>query len=602
MSNANMLEVLASIPKLLKLKKGLAGRSPDIKDSIVNRFEQTVASYPEREAIVFEDRSVTWTQLNQQANRIAHTLHAEGISRGDVVSLVMENRIEFIAAWFGIMKTGAAPALINTNLRSDPLRHCITLIDSKCCIFGSELSDAIAEVRDDVGLNRETDFFAVPDGDNDDIPEWARNLDTLSHNQPDTNLPESKEITLGTVATHIFTSGTTGLPKAAIQKHARLVQVAELVQSVGLRCTEKDRIYLTLPLYHATGLVIGAGAAFASGACLILRRKFSASNFVSDVKEHKVTGMVYIGELCRYLVNQPKTGEESKTLLRNAIGNGLRPDIWHEFKDRFGIKRLTELYAASEGNVAFANLFNKDQTVGFTSNPVALLKYDIEKDEILRDDEGRCIRTDEGEAGLCVGKISNDAPFEGYTNKDATESKVLRDVFEDGDAWFNTGDLLKKVDVGFSLGYPHYQFVDRVGDTFRWRAENVSTNEVGEVLNGFDQIDISNVYGVEVPNAEGRAGMATLTLQEGEETLDLERFGEYVMSNLSHFARPVFVRVQSEMNITGTMKLIKTDLRKEAYDLAQVSDPIYVLKPRSERYEPLSEEFLASIQSGTAGY
>ena len=602
MSNANALEVLSSIPRLLKLKKGLSGKSPELKDSIVNRFETTAESFPNHNAVVFEGKTITWDELNKSANRIAHTLKTEGIGLGDVVSLVMDNRIEFFSCWFGIMKTGAAPALINTNLREDPLRHCITLIDSKLCIFGTELSDAIAEVRNDVGLDAESGFLSLADGDDDQVPEWARNLATLSHNQSDKNLPESKDISLGTVATHIFTSGTTGLPKAAVQKHSRLVQVADLVHNVGLRCTENDRIYLTLPLYHATGLVIGAGAAFDSGACIVLRRKFSATNFVSEVKEHGVTCMVYIGELCRYLVNQPKTGEEANTTMRSAIGNGLRPDIWHEFRNRFGVKRLIELYAASEGNVAFANLFNKDQTVGFTANPVALLKYDVDADEIVKDSEGRCSQVEEGEAGLCVGKISSQAPFEGYTNKEATESKILRDVFEEGDAWFNTGDLLKTVDVGFSLGYPHYQFVDRVGDTFRWRAENVSTNEVAEVLNGFDQIDISNVYGVEVPNTEGRAGMATLTLSEGQESLDLDRFSEFVMTNLSHFARPVFVRVQSEMDVTGTMKLVKTDLRKEGYDLNQVSDPLYVLKPRSERYEPLVEEFLSSIQQGDAGY
>lgn len=602
MSNSNTLEVLASIPRLLKLKKGMSGKSPDIKDSIVHRFEITANQFPNREAIIFENQSISWGDLNKSANKIANTLKTEGIASEDVVSLFMENRIEFIAAWFGIMKTGAAPALINTNLRAEPLRHCITLINSKLCIFGSELADAMEEVHNDVGLKNESDFFAVPDGETNTVPEWSRNLDTLAHNQSDANLPESQNITLGNVATHIFTSGTTGLPKAAIQKHSRVLQVAELVHTVGLRCDETDRIYLTLPLYHATGLLIGAGAAFSSGACLILRRKFSASNFVSEVKEHNVTAMVYIGELCRYLVNQAATGEESKTKLRTAIGNGLRPDIWHEFKNRFGIKRLIELYAASEGNAAFANLFNKDQTVGFTSNPVALLKYDIDSDEIQRGEDGFCIKVEEGEAGLCIAKISTDTPFEGYTNKEATEKKVLRNVFEKDDAWFNTGDLLKTVDVGFALNYPHYQFVDRVGDTFRWRAENVSTNEVAEIINGFDQVDISNVYGVEVPGAEGKAGMATLVLNESEGALDLERFSEFVHSNLSHFARPVFLRVQTEMEITGTMKLIKTDLRKEAFDIQTIADPIFVLKPRSERYEPLNEEFYSTIQNGKAGY
>ncbi|MCY4094454.1 MAG: AMP-binding protein, partial [Gammaproteobacteria bacterium] len=343
-------------------------------------------------------------------------------------------------------------------------------------------------------------------------------------------------------------------------------------------------------------------SALSSGASVLLRRRFSASNLVSDLKENEVTCMVYVGELCRYLVNQPVTGNEADTPLHTAIGNGLRPDIWDEFKNRYGLKRVTELYAASEGNVSFANIFNKDHTIGMTTAQISLIKYDVLNDEIVKNDDGFCIEVPDGEAGLCIGHINPNAQFEGYTNKEATEKKILRNVFEEGDAWFNTGDLLRTVPVGFSLGYAHYQFVDRVGDTFRWRSENVSTNEVAEILNGFEQIDISNVYGVSVPSTEGRAGMATVVLTNPDDALDLEQFSDYVVANLPHYGRPVFVRVQSEAAVTGTMKLVKTDLREEGYDLSRISDPVYVMKPRTEEYVPLDETFLGEIQAGTAGY
>lgn len=601
MGIANTFEIIASIPLLLKLKKGFAYRPPEEKDSLLLRVEENCRRFADRTAIVYEDEELTWADVGRRSNQIANTLKTEGIKPGDVVSLMIENRPEFALAVLAVMKIGATAALINTNLREEPLRHCITLINSKLCVFGTEVSDAIDGVRSDLNLDEGSGYLALKDGD-EEVPSWARDLALLSHNQDDSNPPETQDITIGSTAMYIFTSGTTGLPKAAIQSHKRVLQAASLCHTAGLRCTEKDRIYLSLPLYHGTGLIIGYGSALSSGASVLLRRRFSATNMVADLKKHGVTCMVYVGELCRYLVNLPKTGKEADTPLHTAIGNGLRPDIWDEFKARYGLKRITELYAASEGNVSFANLFNKDRTIGTTTASVALIKYDILNDEIIKNDAGYCERVAEGEAGLCIGQINQDAVFECYTNAEATEKKVLRDVFEDGDAWFNTGDLLRTIPVGFSLGYKHYQFVDRVGDTFRWRSENVSTNEVAEILNGFDQIDISNVYGVSVPGTEGRAGMATVVLNDTEEVLDLDKLSQHVNSQLAHFSRPVFVRVQREANVTGTMKLVKTDLRDEAYDLARISDPIYVMKPRTEHYVPLEEDYLEEIKNSSAGF
>ena len=151
---------------------------------------------------------------------------------------------------------------------------------------------------------------------------------------------------------------------------------------------------------------------------------------------------------------------------------------------------------------------------------VALVEYDVDNDEIVRDAAGRCVLVKAGEPGLLLGKITEDTVFEGYTDPEATEKKIVRSALETDDAWFNSGDLMRTVDVGFTLGYPHYQFVDRVGDTFRWKSENVSTNEVGEIINGFDQIKFCNVYGVEIPGTDGRAGMAAVTLQDGVSVLD----------------------------------------------------------------------------------
>ena len=367
-------------------------------------------------------------------------------------------------------------------------------------------------------------------------------------------------------------------------------------------CDETDCIYLCLPLYHGTGLFLGVGASFLSGATMFVRRRFSASNFLREVREHGATCFIYIGELCRYLLQTEKQPDDHRNPLATIMGNGLRPDVWHEFKQRFGIKRIAEFYGSSEGNVGFVNLLNKDCTVGTTSLPLALVKYDVDADEIVLDGKGHCIRVEKGEPGLLLGKITRATVFEGYTNEEATESKILRNVFKKGDAWFNTGDLMKTIDVGFALGMPHYQFVDRVGDTFRWKSENVSTNEVGEIINGHPQVALCNVYGVEVPKADGRAGMAALTLAEGVKELDLENFSEYINRELPPYARPVFLRVLTEMDTTGTFKLVKGDLRKQGYDLDQIADAVYVMKPEKDTYEPLDKAFARRIGDGKAGY
>lgn len=601
MGVGDIISVVKDVPVLLKLKRGMGYRPKTEKDSIIRSLENVVSTYGDRPAISFEGQTLTWNELNAQANRLANTLKSEGIAKGDVVSIFMENRIELISCTLAALKLGAVAAFINTNLRGASLQHCITVTNSRLCIFGAELTEGIEGVRESLDFDSQSGYFGVPDS-GVDLPDWCRNLVQASHNQDDSNPADSNETQLGDVAFYIFTSGTTGLPKAAVMSHRRLLQSATLSAVAGLRCTEKDRIYLCMPLYHGTALVIGAGAAITSGAEMFLRRKFSASNLLDEVREHKINCLIYVGELCRYLMNTPRKPDDHDNPLVRLMGNGLRPDIWSDFRERFGIERITEFYGASEGNVAFANLFNKEATIGLTSAKVALLKYDVSNNEVLRNEDGYCIEADPGEAGLLVGHINQSAEFEGYTDPNATEKKIMRNVFDDGDAWFDTGDLLKTVDVGFALRMPHYQFVDRTGDTFRWRSENVSTNEVAEIINGHNQILVCNVYSVPIPATEGRAGMAAVCLNEGVNSLDIDEFSKFVENQLPSYARPVFIRVQRDMDMTGTMKLVKKDLQAEGYDLVKVSDPIYVCKPRSNFYEPLDQAFAESIASGEAGY
>ncbi len=604
MGIVDVVSTLMQVPVLLKLKKAMVPKPDETTDCFGARVEANAEKFGHRSAIVFEGTEVTWAEFNALANQYAHQLQTEGITRGDTVSVIMENRIEFLAILVGLNKLGAVAGLINTNLRGRPLSHCITITHSKACIFGSELSHALEEVKSELTLVEGQDYFVVPDSSpdhrNTPLPNWAKNLSEFDDESSKDNPVSTGDITIAETALYIFTSGTTGLPKAAVLSNRRYLGAGDMSAVAGLKISEKDRIYLCLPLYHGTGLMVGAGAAISSGASMFIRRKFSVSKFLPEVRQYNCTAFIYIGELCRYLANSPADPQDNKNPLRTMLGNGLRPDVWLDFKQRFGIKRIAEFYGASEGNVSFANLLNKDCTVGMTASEVTLVQYDVHADEIIRDDKGFCIPVADGEPGLLLGKITGRAVFEGYTDPEATEKKVIRNALEQGDAWFNSGDLMQTVKVGFTLGYPHYQFVDRVGDTFRWKSENVSTNEVGEIINGFHEVKFCNIYGVEIPGADGKAGMAAITLNEDVATLDLKAFAAFVKKELPAYAVPVFLRLQEAIDVTGTFKMVKGDLRKEAYFIDQFTDPVFVVKSGETEYSLLDTDYVETIRAGAA--
>ncbi|HEY6597725.1 MAG TPA: AMP-binding protein, partial [Pseudomonadales bacterium] len=369
---------------LLRMRKFLAPRSLDDIDSMGLRVEEMAARIGARPMILFEGRQVSWSEFNALTNRYAHSLKSRGIGHGDIVSLMMENRIEFLAVLVAINKLGAVASLINTNLRGRPLTHCIAVTQSKACVFGEELCDAIAEVKADLPLQEGTDYLFVADRGVTPPPNWTVDLSAEAASAATTNLPDTQRIKLRDNAIYIFTSGTTGLPKAAVVSTRRVLSTGVGAWKAGLKSNESDRLYLCLPLYHATGLLVGFGSTLWSGSSTFLRRKFSASNFLKEAREYNTNCFVYIGELCRYLMAQPARADDANSPLERIVGNGLRPDIWLNFKQRFGIKRIAEFYGASEGNAAFMNLLNKDCTIGMTVSTIALVRYDVDADEIIR--------------------------------------------------------------------------------------------------------------------------------------------------------------------------------------------------------------------------
>jgi len=356
-----------------------------------------------------------------------------------------------------------------------------------------------------------------------------------------------------------------------------------------------DVILCVLPLYHGAGGMVVVSSALSQGATIVLRRKFSASRFWDEVREHGVTTFQYVGELCRYLLNQPATDRDRDHSLRVMMGAGLGPDIWQEFQERFGVERILEGWSSTEANTSMLNVDNKPGSCGRVPfkelHNARLVRYDVATDSHPKAEDGRFIECEVAETGELIGMIpdlpdSGAGRFEGYTSKEATEKKILRDVFAPGDAWYRSGDLLRQDDEGY------FYFVDRIGDTYRWKSENVSTQEVAEALGGFPGLEVANVYGVRVPGTEGRAGMAALVFAATEE-FDGAAFFEFSSERLPHYAVPLFVRIPALADLTATFKLRKFDLQREGYDANSVGDPLYVRDEQARSYVPLTEASLA---------
>lgn len=598
-------QVASKLPTLLK---GLPNRvrglylannqKSDSKAGLGLCLEQAVERNPQGIAVIYEERKLTYREFNRWVNRIADYFVKSGTQKGDVVALFIENRPELIACIAALAKIGAVSALLNTSQRGKVLRHSIELVSAKRIVVGEELFLAINEVEEILPSDRKNRLYLADKDtllDATQAPKAWTNLAAEAARCRGDNPASTLTINGADPFCYFYTSGTTGLPKAAILTHGRYMKAYGGVGLASIQLKPNDRAYVCLPFYHGTALIVGWGSVIAGAAGLVMARQFSASRFWDDVNRHQVTAFCYVGELCRYLLAQKPSPKDLNNSIRMMFGNGLRPNIWAEFKKRFGIEKVIEFYGSSEGNVGFLNLFNFDCTVGFTTVPYAIVEYDLETDQPIRKANGFLKKVKKGEAGLLLGEITDKSPFDGYTDPDKTEKTILRNVFKHGDAWFNTGDLMR------DQGYRHAQFVDRLGDTFRWKGENVSTTEVENVLGSIPHVIDGVVYGVEIPNTNGRAGMALVRLDEGVE-FDPALFYHNLSHALPAYAVPVFIRVATSLDTTGTFKYKKTDLKKQGFDLDLVSDQLWILLPGKNQYQRLSKEHLKGINSGQYRY
>jgi len=574
--------------RAIELTAPIARNPARILPSVVEELAEKWSDAP---ALVSSRECMTYRSLSERSNQYARWALAQGLEKGEVVGLLMTNRPEFLAVWLGITAVGGVVALLNTNLVGTSLAHCIDAVSPSHLIVSEEFTDNAVVAMPDMA----------------DVPAiWTHGFDHRWFRRIDAEIQEtsrepldSKErrpVSIADRALYIYTSGTTGLPKAAIVSHGRVMQWScwfSGLMGVG----PQDRIYNCLPMYHSVGGVQVPGATLVAGGTVVIREKFSATSFWNDIVQFDCTMFQYIGELCRYLLNDPPSADESKHRIRLACGNGLAHDIWERFQDRFKLPRILEFYASTEGAVSLFNVEGKPGAIGRIPSylphrrAVALVRCDIKTGEPARNEQGFCIHCAPNEGGEAIGKLVDDpgTRFEGYADETASREKILRDVFEPGDSWVRTGDLLRRDEKGF------FYFVDRLGDTFRWKGENVATTEVSEAISAFPGVEHATVYGVTIPSTDGRVGMATLVTTQD---LDLAALRKHLMGRLPAYARPLFLRIRSSVEVTGTFKYSKTDLADQGYDPVSCTDYLYFDNPESQAYVPLDKQLYDLIQVG----
>ncbi len=541
----------------------------------------------ERSALVSDAQTLSYRALTLRMNRYARWAIGAGVKAGDTVCLIMPTRPDYVAAWLGISRVGGVVALINTKLVGSSLAHCVNVARADHIIIADELADAFEAARP--LLDRAARIWSEADLKTALAPLDGGPLSPA----------ERRSTTINDRALLIYTSGTTGLPKAASISHRRILNWGGWF--AGLTDAKPDdRLYNCLPVYHSVGGVVAPCSMLFAGASVALAEKFSAGNFWSDLVRFDCTLFQYIGELCRYLLKAPVSEFETRHRLRLACGNGLRGDIWEQFQARFAIPRILEFYAATEGNFSLYNVEGKVGAIGRVPSllahrfPAAIIKVDEEGRAPLRGKDGLCVACARGESGEAIGRIGTadegGGRFEGYTDTGETEKKVLRDVFARGDAWFRTGDLMRLDEQGF------FHFVDRVGDTFRWKGENVATSEVNDAIRQCAGVRDATTYGVEVPGHDGRAGMAAIVI---DETFDVRAFAAHLAARLPAYAQPLFIRISASLDSTETFKQRKHLLTREGFDPAVIGEPLYLKETQSGTYVPLDANTYASITDGT---
>jgi fatty-acyl-CoA synthase len=554
--------------------------------------EEQARERPDAAALLSDEAQLSYGDLARLLRRYGRWALAQGLRKGEVVALMAHNHPGYMAAWLGLTSVGIVVALVNPNLRGDGLAHSLATAQPRLLITTDEFAATAREAA--ARLADAPQIWLLGPGED-------RRMESALNALPDHPLAadERRGVTVRDPALLIYTSGTTGLPKAAWVSHRRVMSWSCWFAGM-LDVAASDRLYDCLPMYHSVGGVVATGALLVRGGSVVIARKFSAGRFWDEIVRWDCSLFQYIGELCRYLLKAAPSANERRHRLRIACGNGLDGAIWREFQTRFAVPRIVEFYAATEGNFSLFNLEGEPGAIGripgFMAHrfPVAIVAFDPETGAPTRNPEGRCIRCARGQSGEAIGRISaaeGDPAhrFEGYTSETETARKVLHDVFEPGDAWLRTGDLMRVDARGF------FHFVDRIGDGFRWKGENVSAGEVAAAIAACPGVEATAVYGVTVPHAEGRAGMAAVVAEPG---FELAQLRARLAEALPAYARPPFIRIVAALPTTETFKKASHRLAAEGFDPAQIRDPLYVDDAVAGAYAPLDPQRFERIARG----
>lgn len=557
--------------------------------SIATRIEQLAEKHPERKALFYEESSWTWQEFNEESNKIANFFRNLGLNPGDPVALMMENSPEYLFYTTGLTKLQGISALINFNQRKQALIHSFKIADPKWIIVDGDSLPHFNDIFKELALKNDQIFI-------------TNNLKNINHDFRDL-LSEIKSVSITNPSTthnsilrqtvfYIFTSGTTGLPKAVVMENFKLFTQGCILGIAFAQADIDDIIYIPAPLYHNLGIGVAWVTALLTGAAVALRKRFSASEFWKDIQKFKATFSIYVGEIPRYLLNIPPSEYERNHSLKKMLGLGLRKEIWNKFKSRFNIDHIYEFYGLTEGH---RTLFNADEIPGMvgrlTQAGPFLAKVNPDTGEFLKNQRGFCVKCKPGDTGIALIKIDKGTFFTGYKNKEKTQKKLIYDVLRKNDTFFNTGDMLTLHDDYW------VSFTDRLGDTYRWKGENISTLEVESILNSYQAINMSAVYGVLIPNTEGKGGMAAIKLNPLIR-FDIDELSNFVIDVLPAYSRPVFIRIHDKFELAGPYKIKKTDFRSEAYDISRFTDQIFLWDVSAKKHVEFDELLYNKIKTG----
>ncbi|KAK6533780.1 hypothetical protein TWF694_002710 [Orbilia ellipsospora] len=567
-------------------------------------LEENAQKFPERPWLWFQGREWKYGEGFEIVKRYGNWLRDEcGVKKGDVVAIDFMNSPQMVFVWMGLWSVGATPAFYNYNLSGDSLVHVVKVSTSKLAIVQSK-------VEQDIGVKKQindalpgVEVIIFDEALEEKIMKWR------------TDRPED-ELRSGALqaemACLIYTSGTTGLPKPAIVSWFKVTLASRFVATWLRMRPGVDRYYTSMPIYHASAGMFNIMTCLQIGATSCIGEKFSTKTFWSDVRESNSTMIQYVGETCRYLLSAPPSPDDKNHKVTTAFGNGLRGDVWKEFRERFGIRTIGEFYGATESVAGTWNLNTGDFGVGsvgiqgslvkaITRANTAIVDIDYETEEIWRDPvTGFCKKVPTGERGEVIFKLDEKnigATYKGYyRNEKASNSKLLRDVFKKGDAWFRSGDVLTFTQDGRIL------FNDRIGDTYRWKSENVSTMEVSNAINSHPNklVEDSVVFGVPLPNHDGNAGVAAVVLSPNvhEDEATFNDLLKFLQKTLPKYATPMFIRIIAEVERTGNNKIVKGGLRKQGVDPEKTKGTGSVWWLKDGKYQKFTDSDWSGITAG----